>query len=103
MPPEMSNHGGGFVPAGALILKSVIAREIRRVFIENPNAGPMISLMDRVEQPIKSDCQDFSLNGVRVTSPYPGQQFHKRGRLDMLSEPHVHESRSTWGMCLADV
>ncbi|MCI73986.1 hypothetical protein A2U01_0095250, partial [Trifolium medium] len=33
----------------------------RRAYIVAPNAGPKVPLMGRVEQPIKSDCQDISL------------------------------------------
>ncbi|MCI31048.1 hypothetical protein A2U01_0052259 [Trifolium medium] len=30
-----------------------------------PSAGPKVPVMGRVEQPTKSDCQDFSLDGGR--------------------------------------
>ncbi|MCI29145.1 hypothetical protein A2U01_0050354, partial [Trifolium medium] len=32
------------------------------------SAGPKVSLMGRVEQPTKDDCQDFSLDGGRDRS-----------------------------------
>ncbi|MCI77450.1 hypothetical protein A2U01_0098720, partial [Trifolium medium] len=33
-----------------------------------PSAGTKVPLMGRVEQPIKSDCQDFSFDGGRDRS-----------------------------------
>ncbi|MCI21079.1 hypothetical protein A2U01_0042243, partial [Trifolium medium] len=55
-------------------------------------------------QPIKSDCQDFSLDGGRgcYFAIILVELFHIPGEVDTLRWAHVRDRRSTCEMCYAD-
>ncbi|MCI14352.1 hypothetical protein A2U01_0035482 [Trifolium medium] len=61
--------------------------------------------MDRVEQPIKSDCQDVSLDGGRdrYLVLILGELSRILGRRDQLNGPRVLGVRSTWESWRADM
>ncbi|MCI85718.1 hypothetical protein A2U01_0106997, partial [Trifolium medium] len=61
-----------------------------------PSAGPKVPLMGRVEQPIKSDCQDFSLDGgmscyFAVILVEPFHVFRGSGYAQMTTCPRDEE------------
>ncbi|MCI63537.1 hypothetical protein A2U01_0084794 [Trifolium medium] len=63
----------------------------------------MVPLMGRVEQPIKSDCQDFSLDGGRDRwlALILGELFRRvLGRTNKIKGTRVLVMRSMWGKCV---